>query len=530
MVFYRKYRPQKIEDLDSKKVRETLLSTLSQNPSHAFLFTGPKGLGKTSAARIVAKVVNCTGRESATEKKRLNVKNQLSDVDSIEPCNKCDSCVSITNGTNMDILEIDAASNRGIDEIRDLKEKIRLSPLSAKIKVYIIDEVHMLTTEAFNALLKTLEEPPEHAMFILCTTDPQKLPATIISRCFQINFNLATEDEIVHSLKRIVLSEKIKIDDESLYAIAKMAEGGFRDAAKILEEISLIAPEKITKEVLEDSYQTTSVPLYISNLLTSFNNENKKEAVKDGFQIVEKLISQGVDIKSFISQILTELNKRLLEEVGVGSKSEKVSTVNREFDIQDLKLLVKLFNNVYQDTKYAVLPQLPLELAIIEWAMKDQQKINEVYDDEEAKDVISSSFSDDSNVSVSKLRKQVGNIKKAKAMYGATPKQDSPKSSHDAANEKPITLMHASAGENSKEWLSEFWKNIISEMKSYNHTIAGVLRGCSIGSYDKKTLVIETSYNFHKERLDDIKTKTELARIAKLLTGKDVSVVVELKK
>jgi DNA polymerase-3 subunit gamma/tau len=176
MVFYRKYRPQKIEELDSASVRENLYSIFSKgNYPHAFLFTGPKGLGKTSAARIVAKIVNC-------EKKAKG---------KIEPCNKCDQCQSIASGSNLDVLEIDGASNRGIDEIRDLREKIKLAPFKASKKVYIIDEVHMLTTEAFNALLKTLEEPPAHVLFILCTTEQHKVPATIASRCFRINFTRA---------------------------------------------------------------------------------------------------------------------------------------------------------------------------------------------------------------------------------------------------------------------------------------------------------------------------------------------------
>src|SRR6266581_3023021 len=242
MVFYRKYRPQIIDDLDNQVVRERLLAVLSKGLPHAFLFTGPKGLGKTSAARIVAKAVNC-------EK-----------IDRIEPCNACEQCISITNGTNLDVLEIDAASNRGIDEIRDLKEKIRLSPLSAKKKVYIIDEVHMLTTEAFNALLKTLEEPPAHAMFILCTTEPHKVPATITSRCFHIAFKRATDEELVRSLKRIKEGEKLEVDEDALFAIAKMADGGFRDAAKILEELASKAQEKkITKEFIESNYQITGL-------------------------------------------------------------------------------------------------------------------------------------------------------------------------------------------------------------------------------------------------------------------------------
>ncbi len=502
MVFYRKYRPQKIEALDSEAVRTTLTSVLTKDPAHAFLFTGPKGLGKTSAARIIAKVVNCT----APIKKRKN---------GFEPCDDCESCKSITEGSNMDILEIDAASNRGIDEIRDLKEKIRLAPMSAKKKVYIIDEVHMLTTEAFNALLKTLEEPPAHAMFILCTTEPQKVPDTIVSRCFHINFNLATTEEIVHSLKRITDTEKIKIDDESLYSIAQMADGGFRDAAKILEEIALTTTSKITKDVLEKSYKTKSVPLHIANLLATFQMEDKKEGLKEGLVIVETIVSQGIDIKSFVSQILSELNKKLLLGVGVIKKSENEILADLQFEINELSTLSRLFNQVYQETRYCVLPQLPLELAIIEWGsagVRAQEGILE---------------NDDEGVSQSSLRKQVGNMKKIKAMYGPA-KQEEPSviaPTHSSGN-----LLHTSgSGDISKEWLDTFWKSIISEMKNYNHTIAGVLRGCCISSYDKKNLVIETEYKFHKERLNDMKTKTELARVAKMLTGKDVSVEVQLR-
>jgi len=243
MVFYRKYRPQKIDELDSASVRDTLHAVLQKDVPHAFLFTGPKGLGKTSTARIVAKVVNC-------ERKKKG---------SVELCNECDQCVSITNGTNVDVLEIDAASNRGIDEIRELKEKIRLAPVAAKRKVYIIDEVHMLTTEAFNALLKTLEEPPSHAMFILCTTEAHKVPETIVSRCFQILFKPATEEELVRSFKRIVEGEKLNIDDEALKYIAYLADRGFRDGAKALEEVFLLAKpgEKITKEFIEKIYKTS---------------------------------------------------------------------------------------------------------------------------------------------------------------------------------------------------------------------------------------------------------------------------------
>src|SRR5258706_12597240 len=249
MVYYRKYRTQKISDLDSIKVRETLTAVLSSKEiPHAFLFTGPKGIGKTSTARIIAKVVNCLHQDRHSGKS--------ANVGSFEPDNLCDQCISITNGSNIDVLEIDGASNRGIDEIRDLRDKVKLAPAAAQKKVYIIDEVHMLTTEAFNALLKTIEEPPPHVMFIFCTTEPQKVPATIVSRCFHVTFSRATEKEIVHSLQRIVKGEKLDIDEKVLLEIAKLSDGGFRDATKVLEEIVMKAGGKrITLELFEEAYK-----------------------------------------------------------------------------------------------------------------------------------------------------------------------------------------------------------------------------------------------------------------------------------
>jgi DNA polymerase-3 subunit gamma/tau len=517
MVFYRKYRPQLINDLDNALVRETLLSVLKSSSQHAFLFTGPKGLGKTSTARIIAKVVNCEKRKK----------------DDVEPCNKCDQCVSITNGTNLDVLEIDAASNRGIDEIRELKEKIRLSPSSASKKVYIIDEVHMLTTEAFNALLKTLEEPPSHAMFILCTTEQHKVPATIVSRCMHINFSFATDDEIVRSLKRVSSGEKLKIDDDALYAIAKMADGGFRDATKILEELVALADgKKIAKELIEEKYQVSSIMYLVFGILGALS----KRQVKEALGIVSELVKKGVDIKHFLSKNIEVLHEVLLSQMGIQNTKYDIPASpastrgvprgeqNTKFSTDEIKILFEIFSKAYADMKYAVLPQLPLELAIIEYceSFNQEKSIAEVNEELPQKKV------EDNGVTVSSLRKQVGTIKKVQALYG-TPKPDV---SIDEPTIKTSTveLMHASPnGEVTNEWLDHFWKNIISEIKNYNHTTSGVLRGCSIKSYNKKTLVIETIYKFHKERLDEIKTREALGKVCKLLTGKDVEVKVELK-
>ena len=485
MVFYRKYRPQKIDELDSKNVRETLLSVLAKDPSHAFLFTGPKGLGKTSTARIVAKVVNCTVKRK-----------------DIEPCNKCEQCISITQGTNVDVLEIDGASNRGIDEIRDLKEKIRLAPMESMRKVYIIDEVHMLTKDAWNA-------PPDHAMFILCTTEPQKVPSTIVSRCLHVNFSLATTEELIRSFKRVAKAEKIEIEDKALEMIANLSEGGFRDGIKILEEIASLSKGKITEKFIEEKYKVSSTTNQVIKILSALEEKD----LKQGLQIIKELIEKGIDIKSFVQQLMDQLHGKLLVQVEGGQT---------EFSIEEIKVLFELLANAYQEMKYAVIPQLPLEMVLIDYV--------QIFNQENMPDSIM--VAESTGSTVGDLRKQIGNIKKVKAMYGspAPAKQSASKPDVKPAS-NTVELMNVPAqGNVSTEWLESLWKNIISEMKTYNHTVAGVLRGCRIGSYDKKNLVIQTTYKFHKERLDDNKTKVELIKICKMLTGKDIEVVVELKK
>ena len=235
-TFYLKYRPQTFADLDSVSSREELINVFSsKNIPHAFLFTGTKGIGKTSAARIVAKAVNCFGKN---QKSKIKDQNENGKIVEYEPCNECDACVSITAGNNVDVMEIDAASFTGVDDIRDLREKIKLAPAGLKYKVFIIDEVHRLSGSAFDALLKTLEEPPKHVIFILCTTDPEKLPKTIISRCQRINFKKATKKEIVERLKKNCQAEGLEFEEEALGQIVKLSEGSFRDAVKFLEQVS----------------------------------------------------------------------------------------------------------------------------------------------------------------------------------------------------------------------------------------------------------------------------------------------------
>src|SRR3977135_247939 len=224
---YRKYRSQTFADLVGQEAASRALqgAIISARVAHAYLFSGSRGTGKTSAARLLAKAVNCSGRAR----------------DSAEPCNKCQSCLEMTAGSALDLIEIDAASNRGIDEIRDLREKVNLAPALGPFKVYIIDEAHMLTEPAFNALLKTLEEPPAHVVFVLCTTDAQKIPLTVIGRCQQFVFRRHSEDQIVARLAHIAKSEKVLVDADAMQLIARTAQGSMRDAVGLLDQLVPLA-------------------------------------------------------------------------------------------------------------------------------------------------------------------------------------------------------------------------------------------------------------------------------------------------
>ncbi len=510
MVFYRKYRPQNIEELDSEQVRNKLSSILSaKTVSHAFLFTGPKGLGKTSAARIVAKIVNCerlASRKSAPslEDKKLNPK-PYNLVPEIEPCNKCDQCLSITNGTNFDVLEIDAASNRGIDEIRDLREKIRLAPMKARMKVYIIDEVHMLTQEAFDALLKTLEEPPAHAIFILCTTEPHKVPATIVSRCVHITFNKATTEELTRAFQRIAKAERLNVDREVLETIASLSDGSFRDGTKILEELAQTANgKKISKDLLEEAYKVSSLETIIKSLLKELSEKNVREALV----LIGKISQQGIDVKYFTDQLIETLHAMLLFQFKVTTSAPAAG-----FEAMEIKKLIELLTKYYPQLKYSVIPQLPVEMAVIEYCQEGG-------DVDKSSLRLHSQFGESLDASVPA---KLGTRSPSATLMKTSPHDNAPREDSEVNSTGRQTSIEQRMG-GAKSFLQE----LIEEVKSHNHSIAGVLRGCS-AEIDGDKVMITTKYKFHKEKLEEAATMDVLEKVASALLRKKAAVSVIMK-
>jgi DNA polymerase-3 subunit gamma/tau len=290
---YRKYRSQTFGDLVGQEAASRALqgAIIGARVSHAYLFSGSRGTGKTSAARLLAKALNCSGRAR----------------DSAEPCNQCQSCVEMTAGSALDLIEIDAASNRGIDEIRDLREKVNLAPALGPFKVYIIDEAHMLTEPAFNALLKTLEEPPAHVVFVLCTTDAQKIPLTVIGRCQQFVFRRHSEEQIVLRLTHIALSEKVEVDAEAMQLIARTAQGSMRDAVGLLDQLVPLAAGPISLEGAR-SLLGIADPRLLDSLLDHVLEGRAAEALEE----VNRVYSAGAELRQVVRGLMEGCRDRLV--------------------------------------------------------------------------------------------------------------------------------------------------------------------------------------------------------------------------
>ncbi|MCL4398142.1 DNA polymerase III subunit gamma/tau [Patescibacteria group bacterium] len=453
-MFYRKYRPQAWEELATSKIRDTLgKAILENNWSHAYLLTGSRGTGKTTTARLIAKTVNCTNRKKGEE-----------------PCNKCDSCVAITEGRSLDVIEIDAASNTGVDDIRDLREKVKLAPASSKYKVYIIDEVHMLSTSAFNALLKTLEEPPAQVIFILATTDPQKLPETIVSRCLVYDFGRAKEEEIKNRLTKIAEFEKIEIKEEVLTVVAQRANGSHRDAQKILEQL-ISSGAKADLERLEALNLTQNEDV-ARKLLRLLAQHKQTEALKE----IETFVAANGKFKDLILAMISQLR-----DILVFGK--------REAGINDTKILIEKLIEANSMLRDSPLPSLPLELVVVEWCR--------VPDDSGRQKAENRS---------EETENRTGAIKD-------TEHKEKEKTTDDGSGYQSIV---------------DKWAEIVAATKPYNHSLNAFLKAANPQEISNGFLVIGVAYKFHKEKLEEPKNRDVLEQVISDIIEKEIKVKFKL--
>ncbi len=348
-ALYRKWRPQTFDDMVGQSaVTHTLKNAISNHKtSHAYLFTGPRGTGKTSAAKVFAKAINCPNQKNG------------------EPCNECEICKGITNGTIGDVIEIDAASNNGVEEIRDIRDKARYAPTQAEYKIYIIDEVHMLSTGAFNALLKTLEEPPQKVIFILATTEPHKIPATIISRTQRFDFRRITSQEIIDRLAYILDQEGIEYEADALSVVARCANGGMRDALSLLDQMISFGDGKVT---LDEAIQVSGS--LTDDLMIDFVKDLQETKAEEALEKLQQLFKIGKEASRLVEEWLEFARDLLIakqsgEAIG---RSERFLQFKDEVEPEFLYRFVEALNQTQQEMRFTTKPTISLEVLTIKMA------------------------------------------------------------------------------------------------------------------------------------------------------------------
>ena len=464
LALYRKYRPVDFNSVYGQEEVVTVLKNaiISGKISHAYLFCGPRGTGKTTIAKIIARLVNC---------------DNLVDGN---PCGKCYNCLNYLNSN--DIVEIDAASNNGVDEIRELRDKINLVPSNAKYKVYIIDEVHMLTTQAFNALLKTLEEPPSHVIFILATTEPHKIPLTIASRCQKFRFSKIDDAKIVARLSEICKLEDISIDNDSLFEIARLSDGGMRDAINFLDQLVAYSSDDIK---IDDVYKVNGSVSYaeLFNLLTYIINNDKVKII----EFIDDLNAAGKDINKFLEELLIFLKDVILYKnanvlSNIATKNEYVKLIADMYENTDLYKLIESLNVVQNNIKISSHSSIIFMTSILKYSdlnFSDNAELNSnSTSDYSNMDLKSNVQDDDSNLVKEVTKNEIKNNDKL------------------SLQDEEIRINNALALA-SKQDLSYFkskWNGIDDFLDDSDFSVvSGLLKDCNIVVGSKKYIILESN-------------------------------------
>jgi len=504
-AFALQYRPKNFDEVIGQDHIVTALKNAitAKRIHHAYIFSGPRGVGKTSLARIFAKAINCEGGPTIT------------------PCCKCTSCTEIARGASLDVIEVDGASNRGIDEIRELRESAKLSPAYSRFKIYIIDEVHMLTTEAFNALLKTLEEPPEHVKFLFATTHPQKVIPTILSRCQKFQFNLLPIEKIVKKLKSILVTENVKADESLLFAVARAAAGSFRDAESLLDQIVPILNEKgEAGDILA--------------FLGIVDEETLNQAVKyflekdpaGAFNLIDKIVKDGKDLGVLLSGLIEALRDCLLAKLSAKTFTQVVelpqqsreflSTAGKSYSVAELLKGIDLFISAKELAHRLGSVRIPLELAFVRFAQGSfiempvpavaipAQKAAERQVKAELRDEFALEM-DNLDLEEKPLRKQGGDSVNAQAQDGF---------------DDGILLSQ----------IKPKWPMILARLQKIRMAIASHLGFATLASSSGNTLCISYGKKdiFHKESIESEKNRAFIEKALTEAAGKQVVVKIIL--
>ncbi len=508
LVMARKYRPQSFEEVVGQShVTVTLVNAIKANRiSHAYLFAGPKGTGKTTVARILAKALNCK------------------DGPTPEPCGECDSCLEIAMGRSLDVVEIDGASNNSVDDVRALRENIRYVPSKGKYKIYIIDEVHMLSDSAFNALLKTLEEPPAHAIFIFATTEPYKVPQTVLSRCQRFDFRRIPTPDLVKTIQTIATKEKLEIDQDASYILARRADGSLRDILSLLDQVIAFGGEdddsssqrRVTKELVAQT-----LGLVDQEKLFEITDAISQKNAQKGLSILNQLIDSGIDIPEFVNSLLQHFRDLLVSKVGQDSKIlfdlsdtyiDRYKEKAKDFSETDILRMIKIVADLNLTLKRATDPRIFLELALMK-LLKMESAVN-LEDVLNKLDQLQTSQREELNLSNSSIDSETHSTSSESLTA-----DDSVTSKKESEKEK-ISLQN----------LKDRWNEVLEKIKKSKLSLWSLIKEGEIISFEDDTITVEfqNGRNFHKKQTEKKENLTLIQKVLEEIYGQSFQLKFEL--
>ena len=493
MALYRKWRPDNFANLVGQDhVSRTLANAIkSGRIGHAYLFTGPRGTGKTSTAKILAKALNC--EQGPT----------------VEPCNQCEACQRINSGNSMDVFEIDAASNRGIEAIRDLRENVKFAPVNGRYKVYIIDEVHMLTSEAFNALLKTLEEPPAHVVFIMATTEVYKVPATIQSRCQRYDFKRITVDDIFNRLKTVVEDMEIKADDDALRMIAVKADGGMRDALSILDQCIALSEQSLTIDRVQQLLGLVGKE-WLDKLVGALQSKDAAAVLT----MVDEIIRAGKDLQQVLGELGIHFRGLMIFKAaglvdGVDYYSQTDESIKKQaagFTQEQIVWIIRRVHEAANEVKWSPQPRIAVEAALLEICQRDN-----LMNTASTTDKVSSVQSvDDGRIAQleAKLARMMGMLKSGGAAGNGVSGKDSVATMHSAAKVTTATAKPIQMAANITEDGVELWQRTLDNLRSTGkEQVMACLQNCTFMGLNDVQFVLGTPKGVIKGLLERIYRK-----------------------